>query len=112
MRFSAESAVIPQEKLRHYLLSRTHAEGRGKARYLAELGYEAEDWKRLETDLRAQHLIPAEEGRRSPYGLRHEIPGEVFSATDQAIAVISVPATAAREASAQDVLSARELART
>jgi len=37
---------------------------------------------------------------------------EVFSAAGQTIAVVSVPATAVREATPQDVLSVRELART
>ena len=37
---------------------------------------------------------------------------EVFSAAGQTIAVVSVPASAVREATSHDVLSARELAHT
>jgi len=37
---------------------------------------------------------------------------EVFAATGQTIAVVSVPATAVREATAHEVLSVREMARS
>lgn len=37
---------------------------------------------------------------------------EFFAATGQTIAVVSVPATSVREASAREVLSARELVRS
>jgi hypothetical protein len=49
------------------------------------------------------------------YRARENVPEgyelEFFAATGQTIAVVSVPATAIREARAQEVLSARELAR-
>jgi len=49
------------------------------------------------------------------YPARENVPEgyelEFFAATDQTIAVVSVPATAIREAGAHEVLSARELAR-
>jgi hypothetical protein len=49
---------------------------------------------------------PAREGTPEGYEL------EVFSAAGQTVAVVSVAATAVREATARDVLSARELAHT
>lgn len=39
MKLPAQNAIIPQEKLCDYLLSTTHPDGRGKAEYLALLGY-------------------------------------------------------------------------
>jgi len=49
------------------------------------------------------------------YPAREDVPEgyelEFFAATGQTIAVVSVPATAIREAGAREVLSARELAR-
>ena len=47
---------------------------------------------------------PAREGTPEGYEL------EVFSAAGQTIAVVSVPVSAVREATAHDVLSAREVA--
>jgi len=76
MRFSAEDAIIPEEKLRGYLLSSTHPDGRGKAQYLAGLGYDGSNWRRLADDLRTQLLIRvAEAGRHSQYGQKYEILG-------------------------------------
>lgn len=76
MRLWSEDAIIPERKLRDYLLSPTHPDGRGKAQYLLELGYDASNWKQLEKDLRVQLLtLPAEQGRRSPYGQKYEILG-------------------------------------
>ena len=39
MKLSAEGAIIAEAKIRDYLLSPTHPDGRGKAEYLARLGY-------------------------------------------------------------------------
>lgn len=78
MDFSAKDAVIPEEKIRRYLLSLAHPEGRGKAHYLLGLGYHAGNWKRLAEDLRTQHVTrPAEAGRLSPYGQKYEILGQL-----------------------------------
>ena len=49
------------------------------------------------------------------YPVQEDVPEgyelEFFAATGQTLAVVSVPATAIREASGQEVLSVRELAR-
>lgn len=45
--------VIDPVKLRDYLLSRTHPVGRFKAASFLSLGYSADNWARLEADLRA-----------------------------------------------------------
>jgi len=78
VRLSQQDTIIPPEKLRDYLLSPSHPDGRAKAVYLARLGYSPENWARLEADLREQHLsheaIPA---RPSPYGRKYEILGPV-----------------------------------
>jgi hypothetical protein len=39
VRLSARDAIIPPDKLRAYLLSVAHPDGRGKAEYLGRLGY-------------------------------------------------------------------------
>ena len=38
MRLSARDAIIPPDKLRDYVLSPAHSDGRGKAEYLGRLG--------------------------------------------------------------------------
>jgi hypothetical protein len=76
VKLSADVAVISPEKLRDYILSPTHPDGRGKAAYLSRFGYSRTDWRRLERDLRAQHLIlDAAPGRPSLYGTKYEIVG-------------------------------------
>ena len=74
MKLSQTETLIAPDKLRDYLLSPSHPEGRTKAAYLARLGYSQENWARLEEDLRQQHLsheaIPS---RLSAYGRKYEI---------------------------------------
>jgi hypothetical protein len=53
---NADRAVIAPEKLRAYLLNPAHRRGGPKARLLISLGYTADDWQRLEADLRLFHL--------------------------------------------------------
>jgi uncharacterized protein DUF4926/uncharacterized protein DUF6883 len=53
---NADRAVIDPRKLHGYLLSRSHQVGRFKAEFFLALGYSPEDWRRLEADLRSQHL--------------------------------------------------------
>jgi hypothetical protein len=59
-----DRAQIDPRKLYGYLLSPTHQIGRFKARFFAALGHDAERWRELDADLRAQHLtqdaIPGE----------------------------------------------------
>jgi uncharacterized protein DUF6883 len=66
MKLPAADAIIPPEKLRDYLLSPTHPDGRAKAEYLAKLGYAEEAFPQLESDLRVQLLSrDAQPGRSS-----------------------------------------------
>jgi filamentous hemagglutinin len=76
VRLSARDAIIPADKLRDYLLSTTHPDGRGKAEYLSRLGYSQDTAAELDADLREQTLsLDAEQGRLSPYGQKYEILG-------------------------------------
>ncbi len=53
---NADRAIISEGKVMIYLLEESHPDNRGKARLLRALGYSREEWRRLESDLRAQHL--------------------------------------------------------
>lgn len=76
MKLSASDAVIAPEKLRDYILSPTHPDGRAKAAYLARLGYVQSEWRRLEEDVRQQILSrDAEQAKPSAYGQKYEILG-------------------------------------
>ncbi len=76
VRLSARDALIPSDKLRDYLLSLTHPDGRGKAEYLGRLGYSEDAFQQLDADLREQILSrEAQPGRASRYGQKYEILG-------------------------------------
>ena len=67
----ADEAIVPVEKLRDYVLSRSHPVGRTKAKFFASLGYTEGEWGRLEADIRSQHLqLDAEEAESSKYGMK------------------------------------------
>ena len=53
---NADRAVIDPVKLYGYLLAPSHPVGRFKAAFFLALGYTADNWRRLEADLRNQHL--------------------------------------------------------
>jgi len=52
-----EQAVIDEEKIRDYLLSREHPVGKYKCVVFEALGYSRAEWSQLRDDIRAQHLI-------------------------------------------------------
>lgn len=53
---NANRALIDPRKLRDYALNLKHEAGKYKAAFLAQMGYTAENWQVLESDIRAQHL--------------------------------------------------------
>jgi hypothetical protein len=69
-----EKTNIDPRKLRDYLLNPAHPEGATKAQYLSEMGYNQENYRILEVDLRSQHLTcDAQPGKVSIYGVKYEI---------------------------------------
>ncbi|MGH7335908.1 MAG: DUF6883 domain-containing protein [Candidatus Rokuibacteriota bacterium] len=88
---NADRAVIDPAKVNEYLLSRSHPVGRFKATFFQALGYSSEDWRRLEADLRSQHL-PKEatvEGP-TPYGQKYVIRATLVGPTGASAALVSV----------------------
>jgi hypothetical protein len=53
---NADQAAIDPAKLYRYLLAPSHPTGRFKAAFFLALGYTSTNWRRLEEDLRIQHL--------------------------------------------------------
>jgi hypothetical protein len=86
-----ENAVIEPAKLRDYLLSLDHPDGRAKARYLALLGYTRERWEQLARDLRQQILpLDARLMGESRWGMKYEILGVLRGPNGRAAAVRSI----------------------
>ena len=78
-------------KLHGYLLSRTHPVGRFKAPFFEGLGYSAEEWRRLEADLRAQHLPQeATPASATVYGQKYEIRATLVGPANLTAVVVSV----------------------
>jgi hypothetical protein len=71
---NADEARIDPRKLRDYVLNPAHSSGRHKAGFFAQMGYTADNWQRLERDIREQHLArPAMPGQASPFGRKYVI---------------------------------------
>jgi hypothetical protein len=88
---NAEHAVIPAGKLRDYLLSASHAQGRFKASVFGALGYTVTDWQRLAADLREQHLsLDAREERSTEHGRKFVIRGPLAGPNGRTREMISV----------------------
>ena len=59
----AERAVVDPAKVRNYLLSREHPVGSAKARFLAHLGFDAQNWTALRDEL---HRFASQEAQLGP----------------------------------------------
>ena len=71
---NAENAIIAPEKLRNYLLNIEHRRGGSKAKLLLSMGYQADQWQQLESDLRQQHLVSdVDKIKENDYGTTYEI---------------------------------------
>jgi hypothetical protein len=77
-----EHAVVSEEKITDYLLSRTHRDGRHKAAFFESFGFSTEDWQSLQRVL-LQHAADHEVTKmeRSPFGVRYVIEG-IITAQD------------------------------
>ena len=73
------------------MLSTTHEVGQFKTRFFIALGYQANEWLRLEADLRIQHLTqPAEPGPTNPMGRTFTIRAILTGPSGRSANVISV----------------------
>lgn len=75
-----EKAVIPQRKIVDYLLSSSHRDGHGKAKFFTQHGFSIEAWEELAQALRrhaANHEIAKMEN--SPFGTRYVIEGAILT---------------------------------
>ena len=75
---NAESLVVEPDKVRGYLLSRTHPIGMHKASFFLSLGYSTATWQHLARDLaRIGQENRAEIGRHNGYGQLYVVDGRL-----------------------------------
>ncbi len=86
-----EHAYIPQSKLKGYLLSETHADGRSKARFFRSFGYDEANVELLERGLL---LISRNQQVKdtvfSPFGTKYVIDGSLKTPSGRSINVKTV----------------------
>ncbi len=75
---NADRAIIAPEKITGYLLNVSHKRGGPKARLLLSLAYRPDDPRRLESDLRTQHLsLDVTRTSENAYGVVYEVEGPI-----------------------------------
>jgi hypothetical protein len=84
-----KEAIISPEKIRNYLLvSRKKGD---KSKWLASAGYERQNWKVLEKDLlkllQTSAIYRIKDG---PYGITHEMEGQIMGPNGKVLSVCSV----------------------
>jgi hypothetical protein len=74
---NSESAIIPPEKIRDYLLSPSHPVGRYKAAFLRSHGYGLDGWEILEKDIRSLLPVDARLLETTEFGKKYKISGNI-----------------------------------
>lgn len=86
-----ENAIVSETKITEYLLSLRHRDGRSKAEFFAQLGFEVSAWEKLAKGL-LQHA--ADNGvakvEDSPFGKRYIVEGKLFGSGGKSAIVRSV----------------------
>lgn len=83
------NAIISERKVKEYLLS--YRNRSDKSKWLESAGYESENWKRLEQDIRMQLLIrEAVLVQRNEFGDVYEITGNLNGPNGKSLFVRSI----------------------
>lgn len=88
---NAYQAVIPEEKVIQYLLSLTHRDGQGKARFFLAHGFSPVDWERFVAMLR-KHVVENEvvKVEETDFGMRYTIDGDLSTPKQTKVRIRSV----------------------
>src|SRR5438477_234377 len=96
-----ELAIIPDRKLRDYVLDPEHPFGRAKARFFADvLGYSNANWLDMRRAILA--ALPhhaARRGETDGFGTRYEVLMRLSGPTGRSARVMSIPSKAASSCS-------------
>ena len=72
--------VVSEQKIVNYLLSETHADGRGKARFFSGFGFLVSDWQTLAAALRRHGAEnPLVETVETAFGVRYVVEGQLHA---------------------------------
>ncbi len=88
---NAEAAIVPEEKITGYLLSKTHRDGRHKAAFFLGFGFTPEAWRTLAVALSkhaADHEVASAEN--TPFGIRYVVEGTIATPSGRAPSIRSV----------------------
>ena len=70
----AERAIVPQEKVRDFLLSTANPRTKGKAAFFQALGFQVSDWQALRSALLGiASSGDANPGQKSEFGTNYEV---------------------------------------
>jgi hypothetical protein len=88
---NAARAIVPERKVKGYLLSEAHPDGRGKARFFAAHGFSAESWQVL-ADALERHAAahPVSDEEVTSFGMRYVVDGKLQAPDGRAPRVRSV----------------------
>lgn len=85
-----ENAVVPQEKLRDYILSSVHPIGRFKSVFFRGLGYSAEAHERLESDIRSLLEAETELAEANKFGSKYLVRGLLSGPNERSGLIVTV----------------------
>src|SRR3989344_8497813 len=88
---NSKNAIISKEKLTDYLLSKTHATGKFKAKFFRNLGFDEANADLFEESIRK--LIQVNEIKEefsSPYGRKYVIDGKIDTPSEGLVMVRTV----------------------
>ena len=85
-----ESAVIPPEKLRDYLLSPVHPIGRFKSAFFRRLGYSPDSWERLAADFRSLLVHESQLVEATEFGEKYMVRGTLTGPNGRSAPVATV----------------------
>ena len=75
---NAERAIVASAKIVDYLLSLSHPDGRGKARFFLSHGFSPDEWQVLARALRDHAVFhPVSEVEETPFGVRYVVEGQI-----------------------------------
>jgi hypothetical protein len=87
---NSENAIVPPEKLRDYILSPIHPVGRFKSMFFRGLGYSAEAFELLDSDIRSLLVAEAELAEVSKFGTKYLVRGLLSGPNGRSGLIITV----------------------
>lgn len=86
---NTDKAVVPETKIRDYLLSTTHPIGRFKSMVFHDLGYSSDSWHTLHNDLKGFLHLDATLKEQTEYGSKYEIRGSITGPTGKSATLVT-----------------------